>query len=177
MNSRRVWLKLSTVLSFLSVRWIVAEKVQQTVFALPDEAAECRYLKSLWQSAAAAQEKMRQLRLEGEDLAAQGSREAATAKIQICGTTAANLTTGAMLKVTATVRVIESKHGTLPACAAQHREQRRRGVSEATTLGGECALRAQFLAKGSASGKEPFLNGGGSSCLGAPPLSVGGRIR
>lgn len=176
MDCMRVWLNLSTVLFVFSARWAVAEDMQRTVLSLPDEAAECRYLESLWQSAADALEKMRQLRLEGEDLAAQGSWEAATAKMQTCGTMAANLTTGAMLKVTAAVRAIEGKHGTLPACAAQRREQGQKGVSEATTLGGECALREQFLAKGSAGGKEPPLNGSGSYRLRAPPLGAGGRI-
>jgi len=181
MDSLRVWLKLSAVLFLLSARWVVAEDMQRTVSSLPDEAAECRYLERLWQSATDALEEMRQIRLEGEDLAAQGSWEAAAAKMQTCGTMAANLTTGAMLKVTAAVRAIESKHGALPACAAQRRKQGQKGVSEATTLGGECALRAQFLAKGSTGGKEsdmlPLLNRGGAYRFGVPSLGVGGRVR
>jgi hypothetical protein len=99
--------------------------------------------------------------------------------MQTCGTAAANLTTGAMLKVTAAVRAIESKHGTLPACAAPRREQGQKGVQEATTLGGECTLRAQFLAKGPGGGNESPMSPyrGGAYGFGVPPLSTGGRIR
>ena len=181
MDHMRAWVRLSAVFLLLPAHRVAAEDMQQMISSLPDEAAECRYLESLWQSASDTLAGMQQLRIEGEDLAAGGSWGEAAEKMHACETTAATLTTGAMLKVTAAARVIENKHGTLPTCAAQFRERGQKGVREATTLGSECALRAQFLAKGPSGGKEPFAPpfppGVGAYRPVLPPLGAGGRIR
>src|SRR5262249_258951 len=119
--------------------------VQQMVFSLPDEAAECRYVQRLLEAAQAALQGAQRLRTDAEALAASGHREDAARKMMAALAVISGLTQDDLRRTIAATQATESKHGHLPSCAVPLNDQGQRGLSDASTLSSEYAARVREM--------------------------------
>ena len=125
----------------LTGKLVRAADIQQTVYMLPDEAAECRYIDSLVKEAESAVDSAKKLQREGESL----SGRAAIPKLLAAAEFSLKFANNKALDIYSAGKAVEIKRGTVPACVTVARNKAGDMMQETLLIANQCTTRVNQI--------------------------------